>query len=132
MHTIFTLHVLFNCSNGSVKQALPQFADEINLEKFLSNSKETPIPQLQKAVQISKRELNLDYRRIEWLDKSQPSSENSETYSHPWKAAFPITSSRQNIWLPVVLIILSKSMLASRLPQYHRYLLYISNSSQTY
>lgn len=29
---------------------------------------------------------------FDWLDKSQPFSENSETYSHPWKAVISITS----------------------------------------
>lgn len=48
----------------SVKQALLHFADGINLEKLLSDPKETPIPQLQKAVQISRHEFILDYKWI--------------------------------------------------------------------
>lgn len=38
------LHILFNSSSSSVKQVLPYFVDVINLNKFVSESKELQTP----------------------------------------------------------------------------------------
>lgn len=44
-HTHFAyLHILFNSSSSSVKQVLPYFVDVINLNKFVSESKELQTP----------------------------------------------------------------------------------------
>lgn len=75
------------------------------------------------AAQISRNELNMHYRTMCGLGKSQHSSWSCGTSSHLPKGVISFNSSRRIIWVPVVLAYTGHAR--PRVPQYYKFLLHI-------
>lgn len=70
---------------------------------------------LQKTIHISRNELNLDYKKPILL-------RNLRNRFQIAKGVILLISSRRVLWLPMESMSRSKTLLNSKLPQYHKYM----------